>query len=254
MGDVILRERHDKVEVITLNRPAEGNTLTRELYEALDAALVELGFDESVGAVVLTGAGEDFSLGAEGTDIRSNFLPSRQKFYMFNMRGGIRIADTLRKLPKPVIAAVNGRAIMGGLEMALACDFIVASTAASLGDCHPAGVPGGGGSQRLLDAVGARTARWMIYTGALLPAGRAHQLGLVQQLFEPQAFLQDCVSLANDIVARSMGQSLRRVKSLLSFNEPSEARIALEVGNCVDHYCDPQVQQELERWAASVGR
>ena len=101
---------------------------------------------------------------------------------------------------------VNGTARMGGIELALACDLIVASSAARLGDGHPGGIGGGGVSKRLPEAIGARNARWLMYTGELVEAERAYQLGLVQAVYPAARFGADVMELAQRIAGRRMGK------------------------------------------------
>jgi enoyl-CoA hydratase/carnithine racemase len=134
---------------------------------------------------------------------------------------------------------------MGGLELALACDFIVASSDASLGDAHPGGVGGGGGSQFLREAVGARMTRWLLYTGEMLPAERALEVGLVQQVLPAEGFQEAVLELARRIVARRLGDSLARVKALTVAREPTPADRELEIGHSIEHYFDPRTQTGL---------
>jgi enoyl-CoA hydratase/carnithine racemase len=151
----------------------------------------------------------------------------------------------MQSLPRPIIAAVNGVASMGGIELALACDFIVASAAARLGDAHPGGVGGGGASQTLREAVGDRMTRWLLYTGELLPATRALEVGLVQQVFPEEGFQESVLALAERIVARRLGDSLARVKALTVAREPTLADRELEMGHSIEHYFDPRTQEGL---------
>ena len=113
--------------------------------------------------------------------------------------------DSFEEFAGPVVACVDGPALAGGLEMSLACDLIVASEKAKLGDVHARYglVPGGGGSQRLVDAVGVRLARWLMYTGELVSAQRALEMGLVQQVFAAESFEADVVAFLTRMAERS---------------------------------------------------
>jgi enoyl-CoA hydratase/carnithine racemase len=154
-------------------------------------------------------------------------------------------------VPKPIIAAVNGLARMGGLELALASDIIVASSAAMIGDGHPAGIGGGGGSQRLIEAVGARHTRWLLYTGELLSAQRAFEIGLVQKVFDAATFDVSVLQLAQQMVSRRMGHSLARIKVLTSRTEPALADLTLDADYCAGHYFEPAVREALPAWSAA---
>jgi enoyl-CoA hydratase len=244
VGEAVIRERIGAVERLWLNRPEVENQLNDAIYASLTRALREIALDPAVGAVILTGKGEAFSRSADGDEIGQKYFTSREAYRGFLYR--VRDLHTeIQSVPKPVIAAVNGVASMGGIELALACDFIVASTAAKLGDCHPGGVGGGGASQTLRETVGARMTRWLLYTGELLDAERAREVGLVQQVLPAKGFQQAVLELAERIVARRIGESLSRVKALTVSRDPTPADHELEIGHSVDHYFDPRIQTGL---------
>jgi enoyl-CoA hydratase/carnithine racemase len=244
MADVLLRERHGEVVRLLLNRPEKENQLDDALHAALASAFRELGRDASVGCIVLTGKGSAFSRSADGDEIGQKYFGDRGAYRSFLV--GVRDLHLLMQaVPKPILAAVNGVASMGGLELALACDLIVASSDASLGDAHPAGVGGGGASQTLREAVGARMTRWLLYTGEMLSAQRAFEIGLVQRVDPAASFQESALALAERIVERRLGDSLARVKALTLAHEPSLADLDLEIGHSVDHYFDPRTQAGL---------
>ena len=244
MGEVVIRERIGAIERLWLARPEVENQLNDAIYDALTHALREIALDPAVGAVIITGKGEAFSRSADGDEIGQKYFTSREAYRGFLYR--VRDFHTvLQSVPKPVIAAVNGVASMGGIELALACDFIVASTAAKLGDCHPGGVGGGGASQTLREMVGARMTRWLLYTGELIDAERALAVGLVQQVLPAKGFQQAVLELAERIVARRIGESLSRVKALTVSRDPTPADRELEIGHSVEHYFDPRIQTGL---------
>jgi enoyl-CoA hydratase len=244
MGDAVVRERMGAVERLWLNRPEVENQLNDAIYAALSHALREISIDPTVSAVIITGKGEAFSRSADGEEIGRKYFTSREAYRGFLLR--VRDLHTeIQSVPKPIIAAVNGVASMGGIELALACDFIVASTAAKLGDCHPGGVGGGGASQTLRELVGARMTRWLLYTGELLSAERALEVGLVQQVFPAAGFQASVLDLANRIAARRIGDSLARVKALTVSRDPSPADRELEIGHSIEHYFDPRIQTGL---------
>ena len=245
MGEAVIRERIGAVERLWLNRPEVENALNDAIYDAISRALREIAQDPTIGAVVITGKGAAFSRSADGEEIGAKYFTSREAYRGFLYR--VRDFHTeIQSCPRPVIAAVNGVASMGGIELALACDFIVASTAAKLGDCHPGGVGGGGASQTLRELVGARMTRWLLYTGELLDAQRALEVGLVQQLLPAEGFQEAVLEVANRIVARRFGDSLARVKALTISRDPTPADRELEIGHSIEHYFDPRIQTGLD--------
>jgi enoyl-CoA hydratase len=157
---------------ITLDRPAKRNALNRELDAALAATLREFAADDSARVAVLTGTDPAFCAGMDLTELS------------WTERSHDTFSQALRDVGKPVIAAVNGPAITGGFELALGCDFVVASERAYFGDTHArVGVfPGGGMTVHLAEAVGVRRARQMSYTGELIDAAEALRLGLVNEV------------------------------------------------------------------------
>jgi enoyl-CoA hydratase/carnithine racemase len=244
MADVLLRERHGAVERLWLNRPERENALDDALHAALARAFREIALDAEVGAVIVTGAGTAFCRSADGDEIGEKYFGDRSAYRAFLV--AVRDLHLLmQSVPKPIIAAVNGAASMGGLELALACDLIVASSTATLGDAHPAGVGGGGASQTLREAVGSRMTRWLLYTGEMLSAQRACEIGLVQEVYPAEGFQESVLALAQRIVARRLGDSLARVKALTRAREPSLADLDLEIDHSVDHYFDPRTQAGL---------
>jgi enoyl-CoA hydratase/carnithine racemase len=250
MADVLERERIGAVERLWLNRPERQNDLDTALHEALADAFRAISLDEGVGAVILTGRGDAFSRGADGDDIGERYFTSRTAYRGFLV--AVRDLHLLMgSVPKPIIAAVNGVCSMGGMELALACDVIVASSTATLGDAHPGGVGGGGGSQTLREALGTRMTRWLLYTGDMLSAQRAYEVGLVQQVLPAETFQDDVLALAQRIVGRRLADSLARVKALTNPHEPSLADLDLEMTHSVDHYFDPRTQEGL---AAALDR
>lgn len=204
MSELFLRqEREGAVLRLVLNRPDDMNALSSGLVRELGAALEAVEHDPGVRIVVLTGAGKAFCAGADLKEARiASVEPERMTAWLSEWRQTFR---RLEELPKPVIAAINGLALAGGLELALACDVLVASRTAKIGDVHIRYglVPGGGGSQRLPSAVGSRWARWLMYTGAILDAEQALHIGLVQAVLDGDRFEDEVRELAATMAARS---------------------------------------------------
>lgn len=206
----LLVEPHGQVLVATLNRPAKGNALNRHLMSALDqlAAQVEAGGTGEGQALVLAGAGtRAFSAGADVSEL-NGISPGTARE---QMRRGQAVFDRLERLPVVVIAAINGFALGGGLELAMAADIRIAAPATQLGqpEITLANLPGWGGTQRLPRLVGRGVATELILTGDLIGADRAHALGLVNQIASDP--LSAAIELGSRIAANSP-TAVRRAK------------------------------------------
>jgi enoyl-CoA hydratase/carnithine racemase len=191
---VLVTERAGGVGWLTLNRPAKRNALNLALRGALDAALSELAADDEVRVAVLTGAGKAFCAGADLSDAAP---PTRHPM----AQPGRPVAQSLADFPKPVIAAVNGPAFGGGLELALACDLRVAARGATfaLPEVRLGSLPGSGGTQRLVHAVGPAVAARMVLSGEPLSAEDALRNGLISDLVEPGELAAFTARLAGQI-------------------------------------------------------
>jgi len=193
--DVLLAEEQDGVLLLTLNRPEMMNSLNFPLLKALGQKIGEVRFDGNVRVVIITGAGDRaFSAGADLKE-RRTLTPIKVKEFIYTLRDTF---SSIENLNKPVIAAVNGIALGGGTELALAADIRVASTTATMGltETRLAIIPGGGGTQRLPRLVGKGKAKELIFTGARISAEESLSIGLVNQVAEPDSLLDQCRKMA----------------------------------------------------------
>ncbi len=196
---LVVREGH--LAVVTVNRPAKLNALDNATIGELHVAFDELDRDGDVGAIVLTGAGEKaFVAGADISVLaKQGVLDGRE-----NARFGQALTLRIENCGKPVLAAINGFALGGGLELALACDVRFASTNSKLGlpEVSLGIVPGYGGTQRLPRLVGSGVALQMILTGDPVTAEEALRIGLVNAVFEPADLLVRTKEIARRMVSR----------------------------------------------------
>lgn len=196
----ILVERQDRVAIITLNRPKALNALNSTTMREVVAAGRELDTDDSVGCIVLTGAGDKAF--AAGADIKEMSTQSATDMYMSDFFGGW---DEFTRLRTPIIAAVDGYALGGGCELAMMCDFIIASEKAVFGqpEINLGVIPGMGGSQRLTRAIGKAKAMEMCLTGRNMKADEAETLGLVARVVPAGKALDEALETAKLIASRS---------------------------------------------------
>jgi enoyl-CoA hydratase len=194
--DMLLTEIRDGVATVTLNRPRQMNALSAELRRRLVAELEALATDDRVAVVVLTGAGEkSFTAGVDLKELETAPLTTEE------LGPDAPMHRALRKLGKPTIAAVNGFAITGGMELAINCDILVASTNARFADTHARVgiVPGWGMSQLLPRLIGPVRARYMSFTGNFIDAATAKAWGLVLDVLPPAELVPFCQKLAAEI-------------------------------------------------------
>ena len=194
------------VVLLTLNRPQRGNGIVPELARDFVAALDLLEADRSVRALVLTGAGRQFSAGADLVAMRAYLdteLPVTGEPY--NARVVFPLIQRVVGSRLPVVAAVNGGATAGGLDLALACDIRLASDTAKLGETYlNLGLPpGNGGTWFLPRLVGSGMAAELVLTGDVVDAARALEIGLVNRVVAPDALIPAAVGLATRIAAKS---------------------------------------------------
>ena len=193
--EMILVERRDGVGLITLNRPKQLNALNSQLAQETLAALKEFDADPKIGAIVITGSSRAFAAGA---DIEEMAEKSFTEFYMDDF---LSPWDEVSNISKPIIAAVGGFALGGGCELALLCDFIIASEDAQFGNPEiKLGIlPGIGGSQRLTRSVGKALAMDLVLTGRNIDAQEAKQVGIVARVVAAKDLMQTAMEAAHTI-------------------------------------------------------
>jgi len=192
--------RQAAVATVTIQRPDKLNALSQEVLGDLEAAVAELASDEALRAAIVTGAGKAFVAGADIAAMKDMSEQEGREFAAF----GHRVFDAIEQLRFPVIAAVNGFALGGGCELALACDFIYASSKARFGqpEVGLGIVPGFGGTQRLARRVGAAMAKELIFTGRMIDAEVALRLGLANAVFPPDALIASAEETATEVAKK----------------------------------------------------
>lgn len=195
---VLLIDQQGPITVLTLNRPSVMNAFNFELLRHLQNAIEGLRFDAATRVIIITGAGEKaFCAGADLKE-RTTLTPMKVKEFIFTIRS---LFSVIEDLPKPVIAAVNGIALGGGTELALAADIRVAADSATMGltETRLAIIPGAGGTQRLPRLIGKGKAKELIFTGRRVAAAEALDIGLVNRICPPDQLLDECRKMADQI-------------------------------------------------------
>jgi enoyl-CoA hydratase len=189
------------VAVLTIDRPKALNALNRQVLEEMDEAIARVSHDAALRALIVTGGGEKaFVAGADIGEMQSYTTAQALMFAQL----GHRVLGALEALHVPTIAAVNGFALGGGCELALSCDLVYASEKAKLGlpEVTLAVIPGFGGTQRLTRLLGKARAKELIFTGEMIDAAKAKEIGLVLDVLPPAELLPHCKKIAATIAKR----------------------------------------------------
>lgn len=209
----IILEMDTAIAIISFNRPKALNALNNALFDELDIALDQILANHEIRVLILTGTGDKaFVAGADISELtRMDMLAAK-----YFSRKGQKIFSRIEALPFPVIAAVNGFALGGGSEVALACDFIYASEKAIFGlpEMNLGLIPGFGGTQRLSRVVGKNRAKEMIFTGSNITADKALEFGMVNQVYPHESLMDEVKETARRIAAKGC-VALRAAKEVI---------------------------------------
>lgn len=202
MWENIILEKQENIAVLTINRPKALNAMNTKTLTELDEALSEIAKDSSIKALILTGGGDKaFVAGADITEMKDKNAMEGREFAILGQRAFAKLQD----MPIPTIAAINGFALGGGCELALACDIRIASSKAKIGQPEVTlGItPGFAGTQRLARTVGLAAAKELIFTGAQIGAEEALRIGLVNRVVEPDKLMEEAKALAAKITSNA---------------------------------------------------
>lgn len=200
--ETLLAERDGAVAVVTINRPKVLNALNTQTINELERVMLDLQRDDAVRAIVLTGAGDkSFVAGADINELAVLSPAEGQR----HGRRGQSVFDLIEDLGKPVVAAINGFALGGGCELAMACTIRIAADSARLGqpEINLGIIPGYAGSQRLPRLVGKGRALEMLLTGDMVPAARAYEMGLVNRVVAAADLLVEAKKLAATLASKA---------------------------------------------------
>jgi enoyl-CoA hydratase len=233
--ETIIFQKHGKVAVIKFNRPKALNAINPQVLADVDKALDEVEKDLSIKVLVLTGEGEKAFVAGADISYMVNLSPlGARKWSQEGHDLGFRIEN----FPIPVIACVNGYALGGGTEMAMACDFIYASETARFGqpEINLGLIPGFGGTQRLCRLVGKAMAKELCMTGGMITAQEAKAIGLVNKVFPPDKLWEETMKTA-ELIASKGKVSLRAVKQCIDRGYDTDLRRGCQMESDAFGFC-----------------
>ena len=208
----VLTEKKDNIGIVTVNRPEQLNSMNSETRSEMTQAFTDMGLDESVNVILLTGApSKAFIAGADIKDFLKNEIENQEQ-----MRKDWIVTEIISNLNKPVIAMIDGFCLGGGLEVAMACDIRIASNRTKLGqpEINIGIIPGAGGTQRLTNLAGEGRAMELILTGRMMDAEEAQNYGILNYIFEPAELEKKTMELARTIAEKSTFATERAKKSI----------------------------------------
>ena len=231
----ILVKIENSIVLLTLNRPQQLNALNYQLIDNLNQELKKIKTDKNLKSVIITGSGEKAFVA--GADIKEFAELSREEGKSLAKDGQKKLFDFIENFPKPVIAAINGFALGGGLELAMACHIRLASKNAKMGlpEVSLGVIPGYGGTQRLAQLVGKGKAMEMITTGRMIDANQALNYRLVNNVVESEELISKCEELAKQIAKNSPNAISAAIKSINAGFDSSLNGFKVEInsfGNC----------------------
>ncbi len=245
--DILLTEERDGVALLTLNRPEVMNSLNVALLHRLRDQVDALRFRRDLRVILVTGVGEKaFCAGADLKE-RATMKPEQVKDYILTIR---TLFSSIENMPQPVIAAVNGVALGGGTELALAADIRLAATTATMGltETRLAIIPGAGGTQRLPRLIGKGKAKELIFTGRRVGAEEALALGLVNRVCDPDQLISESMQMALQI-AEGGPIAIEQAKYAINFGMETDLNTGLAIESNAYWVCIP-TEDRLEGLAA----
>ncbi len=210
----VVVENRENVQVLYINRPKVLNALNEQTLLEIEAAVKNFAEDTSLSVLIITGSGDRAFVA--GADIEAQYPLDAEQGRKWGLLGH-RVFSLIENLEKPVIAAINGYALGGGCELAMACDIRLASEKAQLGQPEVTlGItPGYGGTQRLSRLVGPGKAKELVLTGQRITAAEAHRIGLVDEVFPHETLLEEAIKMAQ-LIASNAPMAVRYAKTLIN--------------------------------------
>ena len=237
----LIIEKQDRIGLLRIHHPEALNALNTVILRELGQAFDEIAADPEIDVVILTGEGRSFVAGADIAEMSVMKAEEGKKFG----RLGAGVFRKIELLPQPVIAAVNGFALGGGCELAMACDIRIASRKAKFGQPEVGlGItPGFSGTQRLPRLVGLGKAKELIYTAAVIHAEEAYRIGLVNKVVEPEELMEECVKTARLIAAKAP-LAVRYAKEAINRGIETDIDTGIEIETALFGLCFATADQK----------
>ena len=234
------------IAVLRFNRPDQLNAMNREMMDEIISGIVAINKSDKALVGVITGNGRAFMAGA---DIKEYASQTPEQFKSFQERG-IKLYESIENAPKPWIAAVNGFALGGGFEIALACDMILASESAKMGlpEVFLSLVPGGGGTQRLIQKIGINRTKEMLFTGGQYTADALYDWGIVNHVFKADEFDEEVFRFAEKLTRRPPKaiKQLKRLAHLSLSPMPFDQKIEEEGKAVTELFYSKEAQKAIK--------
>ncbi|MGB5435874.1 MAG: enoyl-CoA hydratase/isomerase family protein [Maribacter sp.] len=242
----IIVKSEDNIGYLIFNRPSQLNAMNREMMDEIITAIEEINANDKVLVAVISGKGRAFMAGA---DIKEYGSQTPEQFKTFQEQG-IKLYKAIENAPKPWIAAVNGFALGGGFEIALSCDMILACETAKMGlpEVFLSLVPGGGGTQRLIQRLGINRVKEMLFTGGQYTAEILHDWGIVNHVYTKEAFEEEVTRFATKLTRRPAKaiKELKRLAHLSLSPMPFDQKIEEEGKAVTDLFYSEEAQKAIK--------
>ena len=242
---MITTSKDEGVCIVKINRPSKLNAMNIDVAKEIISTFKELDKDDSVRVIILTGEGDKaFSAGADIENM-SKITPHESEVYA---KLGQEVTATIENVTKPTIAAVNGFALGGGCEVAMSCDIRIASENARLGQPEVTiGIPPGwGGTQRLMRIVGIAKAKELVYTGKMIKAAEAKEIGLVNNVVSQEALMEETMTMAKTIAANaSLAVHMSKTAINTGRNADLDTGLGVELLAWRNCFSDPEREQRM---------
>lgn len=234
------------IATLTFNRPNQLNAMNREMMDEIIHGIQAINANKDIRVAIITGNGRAFMAGA---DIKEYGTQTPEQFKAFQDRG-IELYDAIEKAPIPWIAAVNGFALGGGFEIALSCDMILASETAKMGlpEVFLSLVPGGGGTQRLVQKIGINRVKEMLFTGGQYEASTLLDWGVVNHVFPEEEFRESVFRFAGKLTRRPSAalEQLKKLAQLSLAPIPFEDKIAKEGQTVTELFYSEEAKEAIQ--------
>ncbi|MDE5417401.1 enoyl-CoA hydratase/isomerase family protein [Labilibaculum sp. DW002] len=242
----IFVEIESGIAVLVFNRPEQLNAMNRKMMDEIIEAIISINANDEVKVAIIRGEGRAFMAGA---DIKEYGNQTTEEFVSFQEKGKL-LYESIENSSKPWIAAINGYALGGGFEIPLACDLIIASESATMGlpEVFLSLIPGGGGTQRLVQKIGINRVKEMLFMGSALDSKLLYDWGIVNRIFSDDDFLSQVMDFAKKLSRRPSNSitELKRLANLSQTEMPFNQRIDDEAKTVRDLFLGEEAQKAIQ--------